>query len=191
MELRPYSYFRWCGYFWGPWVPFVMTDEFSVRVTKITSRIGVSWTHSLPCCFWQFLIQWIMVILSKGLIPDNFESHDFLKLNFTNICGLSSHFIECESYLESNSPEILALCGTNSYAWSCSLCEGRTSFCTGIISRKLYGFLHNVFDWFYYTQYHLLHLYAWFLILFYLKKMRLSWSTHLLICLSLETLSSS
>ena len=51
MEVRPYSYFRWCGYFWGPWVSFVMTDEFSVRVTKITSRIGVSWTHSLPFYF--------------------------------------------------------------------------------------------------------------------------------------------
>ena len=51
MEVRPYSYFRWCGYFWGPWVSFVTTDEFSVSVTKITSRIGVSWTHSLPICF--------------------------------------------------------------------------------------------------------------------------------------------
>ena len=27
------------------------------------------------------------------------------------------------------------------YAWSCSLCEGRTSFCTGFISRKLCRFL--------------------------------------------------
>ena len=42
MEVHPYSYFRWCGYFWVPWVSFVTTDEFSVRVTKITSRIGVS-----------------------------------------------------------------------------------------------------------------------------------------------------
>ena len=48
MEVRSYSYFRWCGYFWSPWVSFVTTDEFSVRVTKITSRICVSWTHSLP-----------------------------------------------------------------------------------------------------------------------------------------------
>ena len=47
MEVRPYSYFWWCGCFWGPWVSFVLTDEFSVRVTKIISRIGVSWTHSL------------------------------------------------------------------------------------------------------------------------------------------------
>ena len=51
MKKRSYSYFQWCGYFWGPWVSFVTTDEFSVRVTKITSRIGVSWTHSLPSYF--------------------------------------------------------------------------------------------------------------------------------------------
>ena len=38
----PYSYFWWCRYFRSPWVSFVMTDEFSVRVTNITSRIGVS-----------------------------------------------------------------------------------------------------------------------------------------------------
>ena len=42
IEVRPYSYFRWCGYFCGPCVSFVTTDEFSVRVTKITLRIGVS-----------------------------------------------------------------------------------------------------------------------------------------------------
>ena len=42
MEVRPYNYFRWSGYFQGPWVSFVTTDEFSVRVSKITSRIGVS-----------------------------------------------------------------------------------------------------------------------------------------------------
>ena len=29
-----------------------------------------------------------------------------------------------------------------SYAWSCSLCERRSSFCTELISRKLSGFLH-------------------------------------------------
>ena len=50
-EVRPYSYFRWCGYFSGPCVSFVTVDEFSVRVTKITSRVGVSWTHSLPFDF--------------------------------------------------------------------------------------------------------------------------------------------
>ena len=39
MEVRPYSYSWWCGYFWGPCVSFVMTDEFSVRVIKITQGL--------------------------------------------------------------------------------------------------------------------------------------------------------
>ena len=29
MEVAPYSYFWWSGYFSGPWMSFVMTDEFS------------------------------------------------------------------------------------------------------------------------------------------------------------------
>ena len=45
--------------------------------------------------------------------PDNFESHNSLKLSFTNIRGLRSNFVDCESFLESNSPDILALCKTN------------------------------------------------------------------------------
>ena len=44
---------------------------------------------------------------------DNFESHNSLKLSFTNIRGLCSNFVDCESFLESNSPDILALCETN------------------------------------------------------------------------------
>ena len=36
-----------------------------------------------------------------------------LKLSCTNIRGLYSNFVDCESFLESNSPEILALCETN------------------------------------------------------------------------------
>ena len=54
-----------------------------------------------------------MVILSNGCKPDNFESQNSLKLRFTNIQGLSSNFVECESFLESNSPHILALYETN------------------------------------------------------------------------------
>ena len=36
-----------------------------------------------------------------------------LKLSFTNIRGLLLNFVGCESFLESNSPDILALCETN------------------------------------------------------------------------------
>ena len=54
-----------------------------------------------------------MAILSKACKPDNFESHKSLKLSFTNIQGLRSNFVDCKSFLESNSPDILALCETN------------------------------------------------------------------------------
>ena len=54
-----------------------------------------------------------MTILSKACKPDNFESHNSLKLSFTNIRGLRSNFVDCESFLESNSHDILALCETN------------------------------------------------------------------------------
>ena len=54
-----------------------------------------------------------MATLSKACKPDNFESHNSLKLSFTNIRGLCSNFVDCESFLESNSPDILALCETN------------------------------------------------------------------------------
>ena len=100
-----------------------------------------------------------MAILSKACKPDNFESHNSLKLSFTNIRGLHSNFVDCESFLESNSPDILALCETNlddsidsgnfsvrgylplirknswswSYAWSHSLCQRRNSFWMGLI----------------------------------------------------------
>ena len=45
-----------------------------------------------------------MATLSKACKPDNFESHNSLKLSFTNVRGLRSNFVDCESFLESNSP---------------------------------------------------------------------------------------
>ena len=54
-----------------------------------------------------------MDIFLKRRKPDNFELHNSLKLSLTNIQGLRSNFIERKSFLESNSPDILALCETN------------------------------------------------------------------------------
>ena len=54
-----------------------------------------------------------MTILSKACKPDNSESHNSLKLIYTNIQALPSNFVDCESFLESNSPDILSLCETN------------------------------------------------------------------------------
>ena len=148
-----------------------------------------------------FLTQWfVAMLLSKRCKPDNFEQHNSLKLSFTNIQGLHFNFVECESFLESYSPNIPALCETNlddsnwfwqflckrlssfslerlyySYAWSCSLCERRTSFCMGLVSRKLFRFLLFFSDWLYFAQcltsfssINHLHCYVWLLILFHL-----------------------
>ena len=54
-----------------------------------------------------------MAILSKACKPHNFELHHSLKLSFTNIRGLRSNFVDCKSFLESNSPDILASSETN------------------------------------------------------------------------------
>ena len=107
-----------------------------------------------------------MVILSKACKPDNFESDNSLKLSFTNISGIYSNFIDCESFLECNSSDILALCETNlddsidsgnfsvrgylPLIWKDSstymhdlavyVKEG-PSFCTGLMSQKFCRFL--------------------------------------------------
>ena len=54
-----------------------------------------------------------MAISSKACKPHNFELHNSLKPSFMNICGLHSNSVDCKSFLESNSPDILALCETN------------------------------------------------------------------------------
>ena len=136
-------------------------------------------SHELAACLSAFNLlftPWIIVISSKGCIPDNFEPHDSVKLSFTNIWGLCSKFAECESFLKSNSHDIFTLCDTNlddsidsgnfsvrgylpliqkfyySYAWSCSLSEKGLPFPWDLPLTKLCGFL-LVFDWLYFTQY--------------------------------------
>ena len=54
-----------------------------------------------------------MAIFSKGCKPGNFESYKSLKCSFMNIWGLHLNFVDCKSFLESDSPDILALCETN------------------------------------------------------------------------------
>ena len=47
-----------------------------------------------------------MAILSKVCKSDNFEWHNSLKFSFTNIRGFRSNFVDCESFLGSNFPDI-------------------------------------------------------------------------------------
>ena len=196
-----------------------MTDELSVWVVKITSKIGISWTHSQTFCFWPNLNSLNSVHIYK---IDNFESQNFLKLCFTSIWGLRLNFVDCEFFLESNSPGILTLCETN---LDDSIDSGTFSVrgyllviqkdCTihmhglavyvkeGLpFPRELFlenyadsylcfrlALLHSVpYSFFFYWS-PSLSLYTIF-ILFHLTQMRFSQSTHLLICLSLETLTS-
>ena len=74
---------------------FFTTDEFSLRVTKITSR-----SHELRDYLSIFNLFKLMAILSKACKPDYFESHNSLKLSFMNIRGLCSNFLDCKSFLE-------------------------------------------------------------------------------------------
>ena len=50
-----------------------------------------------------------MTMLLKGCKPDNFERDNSLELSFIGIRGLHSNFVECESFLESNSPDTLLM----------------------------------------------------------------------------------
>ena len=54
-----------------------------------------------------------MAMLSKACKPDNFESHNSLKFSFMHIRGIHSNFVDCKSFLQLNSPDVLALCETN------------------------------------------------------------------------------
>ena len=49
-----------------------------------------------------------LVMSSEVCKPDNFESLDSLNLRYTNIQCLCLNFDDCESFLESNSSDILA-----------------------------------------------------------------------------------
>ena len=60
-----------------------------------------------------FLTQWLMAILSKGTKAGHFEPCNSPKLSCTIIWGLCFNFVECECFLESIYPDILALCETN------------------------------------------------------------------------------
>ena len=95
-----------------------------------------------------FLTQWITAILSKEWQRDNFDPHKPLNLGFTNIWDLCSNFVEVTLSLNQTLLKFLLYarqtCMTQfpceglssfnlkrsyySYAWSCSLCERRTSF---------------------------------------------------------------
>ena len=92
---------------------FLRQMSFQWESQKLLESIGISSSHILRLCFWPIVFQWIMVILSKGCKPDNFEQHISLKLRLTTIWGPVLSFVKCESFLEWSTPDIFALCETN------------------------------------------------------------------------------
>ena len=82
---------------WGPCLSFVMT-YFLERLVS----------HELTAYLWF----WPLFNSVKWPYkPDKFESLNSLKV--ANILGLCSDFVECESFLEWNPPDILVLCEAN------------------------------------------------------------------------------
>ena len=50
-----------------------------------------------------------VAILSKACKSVNFELHNSLKLGFRNTEDVGSSFVDCQSFFEANSSDILAL----------------------------------------------------------------------------------
>ena len=80
---------------------------------KITERLASLEFTAYLSIFNRSLTQLIMTVLPKVCKPENFETHNSLKFRFINIRGLRSNFVDCGSFLNSNSPDILALCEKN------------------------------------------------------------------------------
>ena len=72
----------------------VTTDQFPVRCHK---------NHFKDSCLMNSQPAFLF------LLYFNFESHNSINLSFSNICSLHSNFVDCESFLESNSLDILTL----------------------------------------------------------------------------------
>ena len=165
MEVCSYNYSRWCKYYQGSSVSFVTTDEFTVKITKSTLWMGVSWAHRMPFCVKSLFWLNEMAILSKVGKLDKLEPQNSLTLSFNNIRSLHFYLAGYESFLDSSSPDILSLCETNVEESidfkNCSVrgypplierillliymvwrfCEEGPLFCTELISEKLWWFL--------------------------------------------------
>ena len=115
-----------------------------------------------------------IIAISKARKPDNFELQNSLTLSFTNIQGLHSNFVDCESFLESNSPDNFALCETNlhdsidSYNFSV---RGFLPLIRKDSAAQIHGFglplsLENSADSYFYFQLALCHSVSYFFFLY-------------------------
>ena len=99
--------------FWGPWCHLLQQMGPQWGSQKLLQGLVSHELTAYHSDFYLFCRVNEMAILSKARKPDKFEPHNSLKLWFTNIGGLPSNFVRCQSLLKSYSPDILILCETN------------------------------------------------------------------------------
>ena len=140
-------------------------DGFSVRVAKITPRIGVSRTHSLFFYFNLFLLNELWPYYQKdanqitlnritlwSLALQKFEAlnHILLIVNLSLNQTLQTFLLYERQTWMTRLILAISLWGLSSFnlkrfyyscTWSRSSCDRRTSFCMGCTSRKLCRFL--------------------------------------------------
>ena len=168
-----------------------------------------------------FKVNWLWP-LSKGCKPDNFESHNSLKLSFANMWDLRSNIVDCESFPKSNSADIIALCETNLddsissgnfsvWGYLPLIRKDSSTHMNGLAVYVKEGHpfaqdisLENSADSYLCFRLALLYLVSFFFFLYWSLSSsmrtvfdsissninRFSWSTHLLMCLSWDTLTS-
>ena len=90
-------------------MPFVTKDEFSVRVTKLLQGLVSLEPTAYLSIFNLFKLNELWPYYQKYVSQIIMNR----KPSFTNFRGLCLNFFDCASFLELNSPDILALCETN------------------------------------------------------------------------------
>ena len=94
---------------------FVTRHEFSVRIKKDYFKDWCLMNSQPTFLFFNlFQLEELRPYYQKHvnqIISD--ESHNSLKHSFTNNRDLCSNFLDCGSFLESNSPDFLRLCENN------------------------------------------------------------------------------
>ena len=133
MEVCPYSYFWWCGYFQGPWVSFftwwVLQPYYQNDVNQITLNNTTLWNLAL----------WIFEVFLQVLLDINLSLNQTLLIFLLSVIQTwITHLILTISMWRISSFNLKGFC--YSCVWSCSLCEGMTSFWVGLIPRKLCKF---------------------------------------------------
>ena len=200
--------------------PDRFVDIYEVPGCQINSQWGQqellqrSLSHELAAYFSDLYLY--CDLMKRSHYQKYVKLHKSVKLTFTNIRGLRSNFVGCESFLESNPPDILALyeskvedsvdsnklsvrgCSEGfciSHAWSCCLYKEWSSFCQELFSGNLSGFVFMFSTGFTYygallTFPLLIITFVFMCTVFDVISSNIFWSAHLLICLSLETLTS-